>query len=137
MTTTTWRRTEALDHADCLALLSSARVGRVGWMGDDGPQILPVNHTVLDGTVLFRTDLYTSLADASSAGVVAFEADELDDLMSTGWSVMLTGRVEQVQDPPELAALFQRMRPPWAPGSRPVVTRIVPSHLSGRRFAKD
>ena len=66
----------------------------------------------------------------------ALEADELDDRLSTGWSVVVVGRAEQVQDPAEIASLFGRMRQPWAPGSRPLLVRIAPAEVTGRRFSK-
>ena len=135
--TSTWTRMEPLDEAESLRMLGSVRWGRCAWTSPEGPRILPVNHTVLDGNVLFRTDLYGGLADASSGGAVALEADELDDRLTSGWSVVVLGRAEQVQDPAEVAALFRRMTQPWAPGSRPVLVRIVPSQVTGRRFLRD
>lgn len=48
--------------------------GRVGFSAPVGPQVLPVNHTVLDGAIVFRTDLYTSLADGTRGATVAFES---------------------------------------------------------------
>ena len=132
----TWRRAETLDVGECMRLLSSARLGRCAWAGETGPQVLPVNHAVVDGEVLFRTDLYGVLAEATRSGVVAYEADELDDRMESGWSVLVVGRAEQVEDPTEVASLFRRLGEPWAPGARPVVVRIMPSRVTGRRFHK-
>jgi nitroimidazol reductase NimA-like FMN-containing flavoprotein (pyridoxamine 5'-phosphate oxidase superfamily) len=86
--TTLWTRTETLEPDECLRLLASARVGRVGFTSPAGPRVLPVNHTVLDGAVIIRTDLYSALADGTRGTVVAFEADELDDRLQSGWSVM-------------------------------------------------
>jgi nitroimidazol reductase NimA-like FMN-containing flavoprotein (pyridoxamine 5'-phosphate oxidase superfamily) len=134
--TPTWSRTETLEPADCMRLLSSVRLGRVAWAGDAGPQVLPVNHTVLDGSIVFRTDLYSTLADATREGTVAFEADELDDRMYQGWSVLVVGRAEHVEDPAEMRDLFGRLGEPWAPGARTLVARIVPAQVTGRRFHK-
>jgi hypothetical protein len=92
---------------------------------------------VLDGNVFFRTGLYGDLAESAAGGAVALEADELDDRLHSGWSVVVLGEAEQVQDPDELAALFRRLPQPWAPGSRPVLVRIVVSQVTGRRFFKD
>ena len=135
-TTSAWQRMEPLDVDDCLRLLASARLGRVAWSGESGPQVLPVNHHVVDGDIVFRTDLYGVLAEATRSGQVAFEADELDDLMRSGWSVLALGRAEHVEDPAEAAELVRRIGQPWAPGSRPLVARIVPSQVTGRRFLR-
>lgn len=132
-----WERVAALEPDECLRLLSSVRVGRVGWCAPAGPQVLPVNHTVLDGSIVFRTDLYTVLAAATHDSTVAFEADELDDRMQSGWSVLVLGTAEHVDDPAEMAELFNRMREPWAAGDRPLVARIVPLQLTGRHFQRD
>jgi len=132
----TWGRMEPLDASECMRLLSSVRWGRVAWAGPAGPQVLPVNHTVLDGDVLFRTDLYSALADGTRDGTVAFEADELDDRMRSGWSVLVVGQAQHVEDVAEMQRLFRRMGEPWAPGSRPLVARITPSQVTGRRFLR-
>jgi nitroimidazol reductase NimA-like FMN-containing flavoprotein (pyridoxamine 5'-phosphate oxidase superfamily) len=133
----TWTRVEVLDEAESMRLLASVRWGRCAWSEPEGPRVLPVNYSVLDGDVFIRTGLYGSLADAASGSAVALEADELDDRLSSGWSVVVLGRAEQVQDPAEVASLFARMRQPWAPGSRPVLVRILPSQVTGRRFVKE
>jgi uncharacterized protein len=125
-----------LDPGECMRLLSSARMGRVGFCTPSGPQILPVNHAVLEGSIVFRTDLYGAVAAGTSDGTVAFEADEIDDRMRSGWSVLVVGRPQHVKDPVELAEVFERLDEPWAPGPRPVVVRISPAQVSGRRFGR-
>jgi uncharacterized protein len=132
----TWAKVEVLDEADCVRLLASVNWGRLAWSGADGPRILPVNYSVVDDHVFLRTSLYGSLADAAGGSAVALEADELDDRLSSGWSVVVLGRAEQVQDQAEVAAFFRRVRQPWAPGSRPLLVRIVPSQVTGRRFLR-
>jgi nitroimidazol reductase NimA-like FMN-containing flavoprotein (pyridoxamine 5'-phosphate oxidase superfamily) len=131
-----WSRAEKLDPDECLRLLASVRWGRVGFMAAVGPQVIPVNHTVVEGAIVFRTDLYTALADGTRGTVVAFEADELDDRMRSGWSVLVVGESQHVEDRTEMADLFRRIGEPWAPGSRPLVAKVVPSHVTGRRFAR-
>ena len=120
-----------------MRMLESVRWGRCAWTGPAGPRILPVNYSVLDGNVFFRTALYGSLADAAKGDAVALEADELDDRLSSGWSVVVLGHAEQVEDPAEVASLFGRIDQPWAPGSRPVLVRIRPSQVTGRRFWRE
>jgi nitroimidazol reductase NimA-like FMN-containing flavoprotein (pyridoxamine 5'-phosphate oxidase superfamily) len=132
----TWSRVEILDEPDCRRLLGSVNWGRLAWSGPQGPRILPVNYSVVDGAVYLRTDLYGSLAEAASGDAVALEADELDDRLRSGWSVVVLGRAEQVEDTTELADLFRQVGEPWAPGSRPLLVRIVPSQMTGRRFLR-
>src|SRR4051812_2578154 len=132
----TWKRVEVLDEAEAMRMLASVRWGRCAWSEPDGPRVLPVNYAVLDGNLVFRTGLYGSLADASTGKPVALEADELDDRLSSGWSVVVLGTAEQIHDPSEIASLFRRMPDPWAPGSRPELVRVRPAQVTGRRFLK-
>jgi uncharacterized protein len=131
-----WSQAESLDPDECLRLLSSARVGRLGFTAPTGPQVLPVNYTLLDGAIVLRTDLYSTIADGTRGTVVAFEVDELDDRLQSGWSVLAVGEAHHVEDHAEMADLFRRAGEPWAPGSRPLVARIVPSRVTGRRFQR-
>ncbi len=131
-----WSQAESLDPDECLRLLSSARVGRLGFTAPTGPQVLPVNYTLLDGAIVLRTDLYSTIADGTRGTMVAFEVDELDDRLQSGWSVLAVGEAHHVEDHAEMADLFRRAGEPWAPGSRPLVARIVPSRVTGRRFQR-
>ena len=131
-----WSQAESLEPDECLRLLSSARVGRLGFTAPTGPQVLPVNYTLLDGAVVLRTDLYSTIADGTRGTVVAFEVDELDDRLQSGWSVLAVGEAHHVEDHAEMADLVRRAGEPWAPGSRPLVARIVPSRVTGRRFQR-
>ncbi|HJP66431.1 MAG TPA: pyridoxamine 5'-phosphate oxidase family protein [Actinomycetota bacterium] len=132
----TWTRAEILDRAEAMHLLESARWGRCAWSTPAGPRILPINYSVLDAAIYFRTGLNGSLADVATGSTVALETDELDDRMTSAWSVVVLGVAEQVTDPDEIASLFARIRDPWAPESRPVLVRIVPTEVTGRRFHK-
>lgn len=134
--TTVWETAVALDPAECLHLLSSARMGRVGFCTSDGPRILPVNHRVLDGSIVFRTGLYSSVAEGTRDHIVAFEADEVDDRMTWGRSVLVVGRAQHVEESSDMATTFHRLNEPWAPGPRPVVVRIAASQITGRQFAR-
>lgn len=66
---------EVLSPNDCLNLLATVSVGRVGVTIDALPVVLPVNFSLLDRAVVFRTVPGTKL-DAATAGMgVVFEAD--------------------------------------------------------------
>lgn len=132
--TASWTRREDLDQEQSLRLLGSVRWGRCAWSSPTGPRILPVNFSLLDGNVYFRTGLNGRLAEVATGNAVALEADELDDRMESAWSVVVLGVADQVEDPAEVASLFGRMHEPWAPESRPVLVRIVPGEVTGRRF---
>ena len=65
---------EVLGEDECLTLLTSADVGRVGVVVDGQPLIFPVNHVLAGRSIVVRTDSGTMLHAASLARV-AFEAD--------------------------------------------------------------
>ncbi|CAN5898794.1 hypothetical protein BH20ACT6_BH20ACT6_07490 [soil metagenome] len=78
----------------------------------------------------------TALAAGTDDRTVAFEADEIDDLMESGWSVQVVGRARHVYEQAEVADVFERLSDPWAPGTRPLVVRITAEEITGRRFTK-
>ena len=68
---------QILDLEECMRLLGTASIGRVGLHWDALPTVLPVNF-VLDGDrVVFRTGRGAKLAAAAAGNVVAFEVDSV------------------------------------------------------------
>jgi uncharacterized protein len=127
---------EVLGEQECLALLASAPVGRVGVVVDGQPLIFPVNH-VLDGrSIVVRTDA-GRLLHAASLARVAFEVDGFDAGARSGWSVMVQGIGHDVTDALDTTSEHLQTVPvsPWAPGSRTRLLRIDVDTISGRRFA--
>ena len=127
---------EHLDRAECLRLLATVTVGRLGLVVDGRPEVLPVNYAVDDQTVVFRTAEGTVLTQAAMQ-VVAFEADQIDDATHTGWSVMAQGVAQDVSD--AIDTTSERLRAlelvSWAPGRRHRWFRLDADRLTGRRLA--
>ncbi|WP_282699710.1 pyridoxamine 5'-phosphate oxidase family protein [Streptomyces sp. CC219B] len=124
-----------LSPAECRALLATHGVGRLAVPTETGPVVVPVNYTVLDDTIVFRTRLGTTPAQASGCQV-AFEVDRIDDAFSSGWSVLVRGYARTVTDPDEASRLDERAySAPWAGGRRALWVRIEPRTVSGRRIA--
>ncbi len=96
---------EILTHADCLRLLATVKVGRVGVSMDALPVILPVNFAVDGDSVVFRTNPGTKLDAAVAGCVVCFEADNADESGDAGWSVVVTGRAGVAGDTSRLEEL--------------------------------
>lgn len=107
-------------------------VGRIAFCRPDGVQIFPVNYRYKDSEVVIRTSPYGPLAElATGADGVAFEIDYHNDLLGTGWSVIVRGRVEAIKDPG--SELTSDARPsPWAAGTRTLFLRLTPESISGR-----
>jgi nitroimidazol reductase NimA-like FMN-containing flavoprotein (pyridoxamine 5'-phosphate oxidase superfamily) len=128
---------EMLNERECRALLAAGGVGRFVFTAPRGPVAVPVNYRMREGDIVFRTAEETSLTDVSDAEPVSFEVDRIDDAMSEGWSVLVTGRVRRVS-PDELRQLETLRIEPWAGGERTVYLRLEPREVTGRRIrAKD
>ena len=123
-----------LSRQECRALLASHGVGRVAVPTVSGPVIVPVNYSVVDGAVVFRTADGTTPAQAAGCQV-AFEVDRIDEAFSQGWSVLARGHARTVTDPDDVRHLTERAYSlPWAGGERDVWVRIDPLALTGRRI---
>ncbi|MCQ4042295.1 helix-turn-helix domain-containing protein [Streptantibioticus rubrisoli] len=122
----------ALDEAQCRARLATHGVGRVSVTTEAGPAIIPVNYSVIDDAVVFRTAPGTAPASASGTRV-AFEVDHIEEALSQGWSVLVVGPAQQVTDPDTIERLVAEARSkPWAGGDRELWIRIEPEHITGR-----
>ena len=130
---------EILPLDECLRLLASVPVGRVGFFADGELVILPVNHAVDGQDLVFRTARGTKLSAAEGQSLVAFEADEYDQETRSGWSVLVNGRAEVVYDDADIRRLSHLSLHAWVLHSwataaqRPVWIRIRPVSVSGRR----
>ena len=124
---------EMLPFDECLRLLASVPVGRVGFYADGEVVVLPVNHVVDGQDVVFRTARGTKLSAAEAQNPVAFEADEYDQEARSGWSVLVNGRAEAVYEDTEIQRLRRLGLHPWATAvDRPFWIRIRPTSVTGR-----
>jgi nitroimidazol reductase NimA-like FMN-containing flavoprotein (pyridoxamine 5'-phosphate oxidase superfamily) len=127
------RPLRTLSPAECFDLLEPGGIGRVGFNAADGIMMLPVNFAVSGKSIVFRTAPDTLLA-VYADGRVSFEADQLDEALREGWSVLVHGHAHRITDEREVQKLEARTRlEPWAAGSRDVYVRIAPTRISGRR----
>lgn len=125
---------EVLTRAECMRLLSDARVGRLGLSVGALPVVLPVNYAVMDDTVVVRSGPGTKLDAALADAVVAFEVDQLDETSETGWSIMIQGVATVISDPRVLErARALRLRP-WAGGPKDHFLELSTDVVSGRRI---
>ena len=88
------RQTLELTKAEAWQLLGSVSLGRVVFAMHALPAIRPVNHLIDDETIIVRSHLGSAIvtrAGADDGAVVCYEADEIDPVRHTGWSVIATG----------------------------------------------
>ncbi len=123
-----------LGRSECLSLLESAVVGRIGVSIDALPAIFPVFITVVDGIVAFRTVPGTKLAAASAGAIVALEADTFDERTGEGWSVLVRGVAKETTEETRIAAARRRLRETWVDGAPMHLVEVSPDLVTGRRL---
>ena len=129
---------EWIDRDECLALLASDVVGRLAVVSGGAADIFPVNYILDDETIVFRTDPGTKL-DAAGRAHASFEIDNIDREHRTGWSVVISGRLEEVTryDSRTLVRLRDLPVHPWAGGEKAHYMRLIPSRVTGRRVGTE
>jgi len=126
---------ETMPHEDCLYHLRTARIGRVAFLWDGYPIILPVNHGVHGDSVVFRTGEGSKLAAADNELPVAFEVDAIDADLRAGWSVVVRGEAHTVDRPEEIEELRSLRLWPWADAvKREHWVKIRSYEITGRRI---
>ena len=137
MMTTDRHGLTVLSVDECMRLLAThvPHVGRLGFVSEGRPVILPINYVFSEGIVTFRTDPGAKLTAAAVGQHVAFEIDEIDPTWREGWSVVVQGRADEVLDAGELERMKQLPLRPWGPGAKASYVRIMSTEISGRRIA--
>ena len=123
---------EPLSQEECLALLASVSIGRIGTTIDALPVVLPITFALHNGIIMFRTMPGTKLHDATLNAVVALQADHYNDDDPFGWSVLVQGMTQEVTDPHLLAAVRLLPLGAWAPHGR--YNALEPAIVSGRHI---
>ncbi|MES5824828.1 pyridoxamine 5'-phosphate oxidase family protein [Streptomyces sp. RG80] len=123
-----------LGRPECLRRLARVSLGRIVHTHKALPAVLPVNFALDGEAVVVRTSAASELARAIEGAVVAFEADEVDPVAHSGWSVVVTGRAAVVTDPAEHERLRREGPRSWAPSPVEVFVRVEPELVTGREL---
>jgi transcriptional regulator with XRE-family HTH domain len=127
---------ESLSVDECRALVAPGGVGRVVFSNDRGPVALPVNFRMLADNVVFRTEPDSDLLSILPNGGISFEIDHLDEALTEGWSVLLSGDGRAIVDPSEYEQVESLGIAPWAGGRRDTYVVLVPIQVTGRRIRR-
>ena len=133
-TTSRGAKVVELDRGECLELLSAKKVGRLGFLSENGPQILPMNYVRVEDAVVLRTVAFGVAARDALDQRVAFEVDEVDDFLEAGWSVLIVGPARLLTDEQREQLLHGPALEPWAEGPRTVWLSVACQQVSGRRL---
>jgi nitroimidazol reductase NimA-like FMN-containing flavoprotein (pyridoxamine 5'-phosphate oxidase superfamily) len=124
-----------LSYADCRSLLAGGELGRVAVSTPQGPRIIPLNYTLADDSIVFRTTPYSLLGTYARNTTLAFEVDDVDPATHRGWSVVAVGRAKMVVDVDELSVIKAIWDPqPWVGGQRWMYFQLPWRELTGRRL---
>ncbi len=123
----------SLTADECRALMAPGGVGRVLFVEPGrGPVAIPVNYRMDGADVVFRTASGAGITEAVRQGPVSFDVDHLDETLSEGWSVLVTGTASVISDPAELERVAALGVEPWAGGERRVYVRLRVGQVTGR-----
>lgn len=129
---------QELDEDTCLGLIADGGIGRIAYTSRVGTAVLPVNYTLDDGAIVFRTTENGPLDEDLRTGIdgadykVAFEIDDIDLAGRRGWIVLIQGPAHHVTEAErDVVARIET----WAPGDRELFVRITPSMITGRRIS--
>ena len=125
-----------LARGACLDLLRQQRVGRLGFVADGWPIILPVNYALDGETIVFRSGLGTKLSAVRQSTPVSFEVDELDDVHRSGRSVLVLGMASEIEDEAGLARAKGLPLRPWSTAPKDFWIRVDPVQITGRALPK-
>jgi uncharacterized protein len=126
---------DILGPAECLHLMSSETIGRLGVVVAGRPEIYPVNFVLAGDDIMIRTDEGTKLS-ASVGGPVVFEVDHLDRDARAGWSVVVHGSAHLTSGREGRPRQQNAVLRPWRQAVLPHTLRIVPETITGRRISR-
>jgi uncharacterized protein len=120
---------------ECERMLEVRAVGRIALVSAGEPLILPVLFRFVHGTIVFRTAPGEKLDAVWQKAPAAFEVDNWDTPTRTGWSVLVRGRTETVNDEDQIAELESLGLEEWVSSEQPTTwVRIQPVEITGRRI---
>ncbi len=135
MESTPKTRVRELSRAESVELLQlHAFVGRIGFLVDGRPLILPVNYLADDDSIVFCTEPGTKLSALGGGAPVVFEVDDSRPLYQAGWSVVVKGTASEITDEDELDALRRGPLHSWATRASEHWVKIAIDEVTGRRI---
>ena len=129
------RNLEPMTEDECTERIMDAPIGRIGFVHDGMPMVVPVNFRWHEDTIVFRTQEGQKLSDSDSRPV-CFEIDSWNQSTRTGWSVILQGIAEEVTSWAEKEQLEQIGLYPWTNEVfRRRWVRVRPTEITGRKIS--
>lgn len=123
----------ALTPEQCLERLSTADVGRVGFVTAQGLQIIPLNYRATEGSITLSTTPNGSLSQLAEMGAaLTLEVDEHDSASGLVWSVMVQGTVSKIPRATSRRPATAELVDSWPGAQFTEALRFTPRSYSGR-----
>ncbi|HWC68533.1 MAG TPA: pyridoxamine 5'-phosphate oxidase family protein [Acidimicrobiales bacterium] len=129
-------RSEVLTPEQCWEHLRASSVGRVAFVVDGWPVVLPVNYAIAGSDIVLRSGPGSKLTAARRTSQVSLQVDAIDVVYRSGWSVLLFGTAETVADPSEIAGIDDLGLRTWAATEHMEWIRIHPVSVTGRALPR-
>ena len=126
-------RLETLDRDECRRLLGSTSIGRLGYCTDFGPRIVPTNYSLVSESLTFRTGIDSEASHQLFDRPIAFEVDQVDEFLQAGWSVLVVGNAQALDEASLLLLDVGESPQPWPEGRRSLVVQLPLTMMTGRR----
>jgi hypothetical protein len=101
---------------------------------EDGPRVVPMNYLIVSDSIVLLTSALSEAATHSLDRRVAFEVDQLNTLLRSGWSVLAVGVAQEMPLALREALDVASTPEPWPGGVRSLVMQIGVEQLTGRRI---
>lgn len=128
---------EVLTSDECDHLLATTPIGRVAFLLDGEPQILPMNYRFEEGSIVIRTTVGSKMEAAEMHHRFAFEIDDWDSDSQAGWSVLAHGSGDVINEEEEIRRLETLGLESWAEGEMSDLwIRIRLDDITGRKVGE-
>jgi uncharacterized protein len=93
--------------------------------------MMPMNYTLVGESVTFRTGLDTEASRQLFDHPIAFEVDQVDEFLQSGWSVLVVGNAQPLDEASLLLLDVGQSPEPWPEGRRSL--QLPLTMMTGRR----
>ena len=120
---------EDLSRDDCLALLATVPFGRIAFTYHAMPAVQPVDFLLDGDRIVIGVRPGSQLASAADNTIVAFQADQIDPVARTGWTVTVIGRADEIRDEADRSRTATPPLRRWADGGRDHMIQITQNRV--------
>jgi hypothetical protein len=92
-----------------------------------------MNYTLVSESVTFRTGINTEASHELFDHPIAFEVDQVDEFLQAGWSVLVVGNAQPLDEASLLLLDVGQSPQPWPEGRRSLVVQLPLMMMTGRR----